>query len=304
MQTIDHRFPSFRDYIDRQERLWMSDADSTPLYAHPMDEWILRTLNSAPIKSVLDKSIDSYISTFSGQFLATGIFVDEKSFPELFTVLSRCSEILDIPIPHAVVNSDDQLFNAFTAGTDEYSFINITSGLSQYFTQDEACFVIGHECGHIAAKHLVYHTLVMILMEFATGALGTIGLLLSVTKAPLLAWSRRSEITADRAGLLCCGDIAIAERALLRLVAGFADIDRVDIDDYLRRAKEMDEFHSMSGWQKAFLSHPLIPKRIEALRLFAKSELYYDLTTKPRPEGVQLLSRPELDRRVNDLVKP
>ncbi len=304
-QYLDQRFLGFQEYINRQVRSGMSGDDSTPLYAHPVDEWILRTLNAAPIKAVLDKSLDTIISVELGQYLATGIFIDQKSFPDLFDVLSHCAETLGIPIPHAVANDSPYLFNAFTAGTDEYSFINITSGLCKYFSQEEACFVIGHECGHIASKHMVYHTLVWVMTHTASRYLGPLGRILSQTAGiPLLAWERRSEITADRAGLLCCGGIAVAERALLRLVAGHADVEQVDIEDYLRRYKEMEEFHSASTWQQVFTTHPLIPKRIEALRLFAQSELCYDLSGKTRPDNAALLSRAELDRRVNQIVKP
>jgi Zn-dependent protease with chaperone function len=304
-QYLDQSFLGFQEYIDRQARSRMSDDDSTPLYAHPIDEWILRTLNAAPVKSVLDKSLDTLISVELGEFLATSIFIDQKSFPDHFAVLSHCAETLGIPIPHAVTNNSVDLFNGFTAGTDEYSFIYLTSGLCKYFTQDEACFVVGHECGHIASKHMVYHTLVWVLTNTTSRYLGTLGKILSQTAGiPLLAWARRSEVTADRAGLLCCGDITIAERALMRLVAGHADIDQVDIEDYLRRYKDMQDFHGASPWRQLFTTHPLIPKRIEALRLFARSELYFDLSDKPRPADAALLSRAELDRRVNQIVKP
>jgi len=47
-----------------------------------------------------------------------------------------------------------------------------------------------------------------------------------------------------------------------------------------------------------------IPKRIEAIRLFARSELYYDLTGQPAPTGVELLTQVELDRLTNQIVKP
>lgn len=304
VRYLDHRFESFQEYIDRQQRNGLSDEDGTPLYAHPVDQWILRALNALPIKNSLDTSLDTLISAEIGQYLATGIFIDEKSFPDLFEVLSHSAEILGIPIPHAVANDSPFLFNAFTAGTDEYSFINITSGLCQYFSQDEACFVIGHECGHIASKHMVYHTLVWIMTHHASGFLGQIGALIRMTGIPLLAWERRSEITCDRAGLLCCGDIEVAERALIRLVAGHADADHVDIDDYLRKHQEMKQYHGASTWQQLFMSHPVIPQRIEALRLFAGSELYYQLSGKARPVNARLLDRSELDRRTNQIVKP
>lgn len=292
---------SFREYIDRQTR----GSDGPPPYAHPVDTWIIRTLSSLPVRTVIEKAIDTFISERMGQYIATGISIDQKSFPDLFEVLTRCSETLDIALPHAITLELGDLFNAFTAGTDEYSFIAISPGLCQYFTLDEAAFVIGHECGHIASRHMEYHTLAWILTDTASQYLGGVGRLLSQTAGiPLLAWSRRSEITADRAGLLCCGSLEVAERAFLRLVAGFADVDRVDVDDYLRKHREFQEYHSLSGWQQLTTTHPLIPKRIEALRLFAQSELYYDTAHKPRPAGSALLSREELDRRVNQIVKP
>lgn len=302
---LDHRYLTFQEYVDQQARSRLAGEDGTPLYAHPVDEWIIRTLKALPIEGILDSPLDTLISAQIGQFLATGIFIDQKSFPDLYQVLARCAETLGIPIPHAVANSSPHLFNAFTAGTDEYSFINITSGLCQFFTPDEAAFVIGHECGHIASKHMVYHMLVRIMTDASSRYLGKLGQIIRSTAGiPLLAWSRRMEITCDRAGLLCCGDLAIAERALLRLVAGHADVDRVDIEDYLRRYKEMAEYHGASGWQQFFWTHPLIPKRIEALRLFARSELYHDLAGKPVPATGTLLSRRELDRQTNQIVKP
>ena len=59
-----------------------------------------------------------------------------------------------------------------------------------------------------------------------------------------------------------------------------------------------------SAWQQHFSTHPIIPKRIEALRLFARSELYYELSGKTPPPGEELLSRAELDRQTNQIVKP
>jgi Zn-dependent protease with chaperone function len=147
--------------------------------------------------------------------------------------------------------------------------------------------------------------MVRLMVEVLTPQLGYIGMLLRQTAwVPLMAWSRRAEVTCDRAGLLCCGDIKIAERALLRLISGLADVDRIDIEEFLRRARAMEEFHSAGMMGELRATHPLIARRIEALRMFASSELYYELTGKPRPEGVRLLTRQELDDRVNEIVRP
>jgi Zn-dependent protease with chaperone function len=220
--------------------------------------------------------------------------------------LAHCSKTLGIPIPHAIAQHESDSFNAFTAGTDDYAFIQLSSNLCEFYPERELYFVIGHESGHIAAGHMVYHTLVEVLTGAVAPYLGLLGPLLSGTAGvPLLAWSRRSEITADRAGLLCCGDIAIAERALLRLVTGMLDAEWVDVEEYLRRSGDVESFH---GWatnlREFFASHPLIPRRIKALRLFANSELYYTLSGKPRPSGKALLTQEELNRQVSEIIKP
>jgi Zn-dependent protease with chaperone function len=299
------RFVGFAEYIEAQERRGLRDEHGTPLYAHPVDEWILRALNSTPVNEAIEKAVDSMVSMELGQYVVQGIAVDQKSFPDLFARISHCAATLDIPIPHAVVGDIGVLFNAFTAGTDEYSFIFITPGLSQYFTPEEAEFVIGHECGHIAARHMTYHTLGWLLTQKAFFKLfPLLRQLWEIILMPILAWSRRSEITCDRAGLLCCGDLAVAERALIRLVAGHADTDRVDIDDYLRKSREAQEYHGISIISQLMKSHPSIPQRIEALRLFARSEVYYSLSGKEPPPGQKVLSREELNGRIHDIVKP
>ena len=305
IQYLDQTFSGFQDYVTNSGSGRMAGPDSTPLYAHPVDEWILKALNATPVKAVMSKALEALVSFEFGFDLTSGVIIDQKSFPDLFEVLSHCCKTLGIPIPHAVASNSPGLFNAYTAGTDDYAFINIASTLCQIYPKEEAAFVIGHECGHIAATHMVYHTMVRVLTQATLRNLGYIGYILRATAGvPLMAWSRRSEVTADRAGLLCCGELRNAERGLLRLITGLADVDRVDMEDYLRRSREVEDFHRTSQFQALFTTHPLIPKRIEALRLFANSELYYDLTGKPRPAGVVLLSRQELDRRTNQVVAP
>lgn len=301
----NQHFTGFQAYIDRTATRGPTSDNSTPLYAHPIDSWILHTLNSTPIRAVMSRALDVFISVQFGHMLTSSVPIDQNSFPDLFEILAHCAKTLNIPIPHAVARNADGSVNAGTAGTDEYHFIMITGTLCEYYPGNEAGFVIGHECGHIAASHMLYHTMVRILTEAASLRMGVIGQLLRLTAGiPLMAWSRRSEVTADRAGLLCCGDITVAERALVRLVAGPGNINRVDIEDYLRKSRAMEEFHNMGMVQELLASHPMIARRVEALRMFANSELYYTLAGKPFPQDRVLLTREQLDRQVNEIVKP
>ncbi len=301
----NHTYTSFEEYLNLTPASNMTSDNSTPRYAHPVDQWILRSLNSTPVKSVINKAMDALVSLEFGHELTNNVRITQESFPDLFEVLTRCTKTLEISTPDAFAASAGASFNAYAAGTDEYAFINISAALCQFYTKEEASFVIGHECGHIASNHMLYYTMVRLMTGATLSRLGYIGFILQLTAGiPLRAWSRRAEITCDRAGLLCCGSLEVAERALLRLVTGLADVDKVDIEDYLRRAKSLEDYHRTSDIKGLFDSHPQIPKRILALRLFAESELYYTLSKKPTPPGKLLLSQAELDRRVNRIVQP
>src|SRR5262245_4876591 len=89
-------FQSFQDYIEQQEKEGLAGPDSAPLYAHPVDGWIIRTLNATPVKAVMNKALDALVSYQFGYDLSRSIFIDQQSFPDIFEILSRCSKTLGI----------------------------------------------------------------------------------------------------------------------------------------------------------------------------------------------------------------
>jgi Zn-dependent protease with chaperone function len=119
---------------------------------------------------------------------------------------------------------------------------------------------------------------------------------------PLNAWSRCSEITADRAGLICCRDLRVAQLALLKIIGGFTNIEALDIDLYLRQSKSTLSFHNIGKYTELFSTHPLIFKRIEALRLFYNSEMYHRITGESKGDK-KLISDVELNKRTTEIIK-
>ena len=70
--------------------------------------------------------------------------------------------------------------------------------------------MIGHELGHAMSGHAVYKTLLLRLLSMS-GLLSAIpmgGLSIRMIIAALMEWSRKSELSADRAGLLATQDPA------------------------------------------------------------------------------------------------
>ena len=115
------------------------------------------------------------------------------------------------------------------------------------------------------------------------------------------AWSRRSEITADRAGLLCCRSPEAAKRSLIKVALGSHKLyEQVDVDEFLGQVSRIKK--TIGKYGELFLSHPYLPKRVQALELFQQSVLYLGDDAKPAG-GAKLITAAELDEKVSDIIK-
>jgi Zn-dependent protease with chaperone function len=172
--------------------------------------------------------------------------------------------------------------------------IIIHSVTLDYLDDAELKFVIGHECGHIQNGHMVYLTAMRILAQMASAVLGWF---VQPALIALQGWSRAAEITCDRAGLLCCGDVQVAQRAFLKLVAGSKTLfEQLNVDQFLDQLREGRE--GIGRAAELTKSHPYLTKRIESLRLFAESEVFRGSVGLP---GGKTLA--DVDKAVEDVVK-
>jgi hypothetical protein len=150
-------------------------------------------------------------------------------------------------------------------------FIVVTSAMYDLMTHDEMRFVLGHELGHALSGHAVYRTMLMHLMRLASsfGFIPLGGWALRAIVAALLEWQRKSELSGDRAGLLCCQDLDIAIRVELKLAAG-SHLDKLDTQAFLAQAREYERSGDMRDGLLKLLnlelqSHPFSVLRAAAL---------------------------------------
>ena len=117
------------------------------------------------------------------------------------------------------------------------------------------------------------------------GAQAVLGFFVEPALLALRAWYRRAEITCDRAGLLCSQDVDAGVGSFMKLAVGSARLHgEMDVDVYLEQLEE--NRRSVGRYLEAFSTHPYLPKRIRALRLFAESALYQQ--TIGAPGGLSL----------------
>ena len=249
-------------------------------FAHPVDGKVIQALDNPTTTAIIGKVVQASIDAGEGLTLASGVHVSEQNFPGLYQILKECAETLGIPVPYMIISDSVPGINARTSGTDQFAYIAVSPFVPYVMKPEEIKFVIGHECGHLALGHVVYHVAASLLGT----AVGTVGSALPIVgplmnaaiSLPLKAWSRRSEISADRAGLLCCGSPEAATAALFKLNIGVlaARMDECDIDRYVAESEQILNSSSLGYLGEYNLAHPIIPKRIMAIRHFAASECY------------------------------
>lgn len=128
-------------------------------FIHPEDEAARRNLEAIPgfssiLKSFLRMGVEQLLH---GLNMANKIRLSEAQLPDLYKRLPPICAKLGITEPEFYLEMNP-VPNAYTFG-DTRIFLTVTSGLLEYLDDDEIEAVIAHECGHIACRHVLYHTM-------------------------------------------------------------------------------------------------------------------------------------------------
>jgi len=254
---------------------------SSRAWEHPADRGALVALRKL-------RGFDSVLKAFNALvnerqvrlvFLGSAVRVSERQFPELHRSLADVGAVLDADeLPEVYVLADPTL-NARTIGMAK-PIIVLSSALVDLLDTDELRFVLGHELGHALSGHAVYRTLLDRLLAL-TGLLAAVpggALGIRVITAALMEWSRKSELSADRAGLLATQDPAVAMRVHMKLASG-GHLDSLDITSFLEQGTEYAETEDLRDSVLKLLltesrSHPFAVVRARELRSWVDSGAY------------------------------
>jgi Zn-dependent protease with chaperone function len=284
----------FGRYVEQRKGANKAQAREGAAYAYAGDLKLLRTLDSMrPVRLALEATVRMWKSIPRAELLGTAIRCSSQRFPTVYRIAERCAETLHIATP-AIYLSPHGPGSAHTLGTDEDSYIVLHAALADQLTENELQFVIGRECGHIQNNHVIFSTALYYLAHFANRFVKWI-----VTPATMAleSWSRRAEITCDRAGLICNLSLEAARSALIKSVLGSPrHYEEFDVDALLA------ELEKHTGGSATFTrlvhDHPYLPKRVRALQLFSESAYFRNLLGATG-DG---LSSTECDARVGALL--
>lgn len=249
--------------------------------------------NTKPVAFAVEASVRLFKQIGKHQLLGHAVKVSERQFPRIQRITKAAADGLQIAMPQVFV-VNNPTFNAATLGTNDDSFIMVHSGLIEQYSDEELLTVIGHECGHIHNSHVAYLTALHYLTFMA-------GMFLPWVIQPALValrtWSRRAEITCDRAGMLVAKNQPAAERAITKLAVGSRRLyEEFNVDAFLEQHSESNQ--GIGKYMEVFATHPWLPKRVLAMRVFGESQLYREAVGETAG-----LPMSEVDSRVAALLK-
>ncbi|MEO6654548.1 MAG: M48 family metallopeptidase, partial [Pyrinomonadaceae bacterium] len=263
-------------------------------YIHPADAAAMKALKAIPgVDSALKKLLAwTGESAIRVSFMASAVKVTPKQCPDLYAKLEIACSTLGVEMPDLYVQQNP-IVNAFTGGVEK-PIIVLHSALVERLNDEETLAVIAHEVGHIHSEHVLYLTaarLIEFLLNRSVAALipgsEIIKLIVSLGIASaLLAWSRRAELSCDRAALLVMQDPHVIGRTMMKLAGGtFAS--KIDYELFLEQGREFKRNYDASRldrfWADAMnsgLSHPFPIWRVAEILEWVDDGQYADLMAK------------------------
>jgi len=213
-------------------------------WEHPADRAALQALRSIP---GVDEVIRKTLALLGGErgvrllFQGNAIRVGATQFPTLWHLHNEVATTFDWPVVPELYVSQTPFFNAGAYGIDR-PFIVIHSAAIELLDDEELRVLLSHELGHVMSGHALYRTIAAILALISLGALPTLaGLAVLPIRLAFLEWSRKSELSADRAGVLGAQDIVAAQRVDMKMAGGgrgqgFAG--QLNVDAVMQQAHE------------------------------------------------------------------
>jgi Zn-dependent protease with chaperone function len=254
---------------------------SSRAWEHPADRGALVALRKLKGFDTVVKLLSSLVNERAVRllYLGSAIRVDDRQFPGLQRALNDAASTLDAPVVPELYVQADPGFNAMTIGLDR-PIIVLNSGLVDLLDEEELQCLLAHELGHALSGHAVYRTILLRLMSmsgvFYSVPLGGLGLRMII--AGLMEWRRKSELSADRAGLLATQDPAVAYRTLMKLASG-GHLDNLDQTSFFEQGGEYDAAIDLRDSVLKLLlierrTHPMTVSRASELRRWVDSGEY------------------------------
>lgn len=213
-------------------------AISPAAWEHPADRAALAALRRIP---AFDEVLRKLFGFFGEKpvrlaFQANAVRVSAAQFPDVHRRYREVLRTMDAPAEYPLFVSQTPIVNAGAYGMD-HPFIILNSGSLRLMQEEELTFLLGHELGHVLSGHVLYRTMMVLLLRLAGQGFPIIGIAARAVLLGLLEWSRKAELSSDRAGLLAVQDPDAALRSFMKL-AGGGTAEETNLNEFLQQSDE------------------------------------------------------------------
>jgi Zn-dependent protease with chaperone function len=248
-------------------------------WEHPADKAALQALRRIP---VFDDVLRKLFGFFGEKpirlaFQANAVRVSPNQFGRVHNLYQDVLKTLDASQDYPLYISQTPIVNAGAYGMEE-PFIILNSGTVTLLEDEELKYVMGHELGHIMSDHVLYRTMTYLLLQLAGMGFPIVGLAARAVLVALLEWSRKSELSCDRAGLLSIQDPETVMRTMLKM-AGGGSTEETSLQEFIIQAEEYREGGDVADQVFKILNligstHPFYVLRVSELRSWIESGDY------------------------------
>lgn len=251
-------------------------------WEHPTDRAALGALQQIP---GFDALLRKVVGTFGERnirmsYQAEAIKVGPAQYRDIYQLLVEVCEVLDTDVPPLYI-SQTPLANAGAVGMDN-PFIVLNSSLIELASPRQVASVLGHEVGHIMSDHALYRTLLFLLLDFARPNIPLLGQAVIPIMLALQEWSRKAEVSCDRAGLLAVQDLDASIGLLAVMAGGLRNrTDEINLEAFIEQSDEYLSSEGLNAYYKFMStlgrSHPFPVVRVAELRRWVDSGAYGDV---------------------------
>ncbi|MBM4182655.1 MAG: M48 family metallopeptidase [Gemmatimonadetes bacterium] len=248
-------------------------------WEHPADKAALQALRRIPVFDAVLRKVFGFLTEKAIRlaFQANAVRVGPNQFGNVYRVYKQALKTLDAPEEYPLYITQTPMVNAGAYGMDK-PFIILNSGTVALIDDDELEYILGHEIGHILSGHVLYRTMMVLLINLAIMGFPIVGLAARAALVALLEWSRKSELSCDRAGLLTVQDPEVVMRTMLKM-AGGGSSDETSLQEFIVQAEEYKQSGDVADQVFKVLNlmattHPFYVLRVSELRAWIESGDY------------------------------
>jgi Zn-dependent protease with chaperone function len=215
---------------------------SSRSWEHPADRAALNALRAIPGFDEVVRKVASFFGERGVRqlFLGDAVRVTAGQRPKMNAMWTEVLETLDWQERPELYITQTPIVNAMAVGF-EHPFVVVNSGMLETLSEEEVRSVLGHELGHIMSGHPTYTTIAIIIMYFGVSNLPFLAAAAILPfQLALLEWYRKSEFSADRAGLLSVQDLNTVMSTEMKLAGGKEYGDTLRVEEFVRQAEQYE----------------------------------------------------------------